>query len=150
MTLRSLHRCSSLACLIFGLLAFGVYGNTSAMGQEMVDLVLRKIAVEPTKANGEAWDAFNGKPDLMVTVTSGRKRFTSSVVMNVLEHDFNVKALRVRAGALVEIVVIDEDVAVDDEIGTLTATISAADIAKGSVTFTGFGRVKQLVVEFRR
>ena len=150
MTLRSLPRSSSLAFLIFGLLAFAVYGNTPALAQGMVDLVIRQVEVEPTKANGEAWDAFNGKPDLMVTVISGRKRFTSSVVMNVFEHDFNVKALRVRAGAVVEIVVADQDIAVDDEIGTLTAVISPADIAKGSVTFSGFGRVKQLVVEFRK
>jgi hypothetical protein len=150
MTLRSLTRLSSPVFVFWTLLPLVAADSAPVLAQDVVDLVIRRVEVETTKANGEAWDAFNGKPDLMVTVASGRKRYTSSVAMNVFEHDFNAKALRVRAGAVVEFAVFDQDVAVDDEIGAFTATITAADIAKGSVTFPGIGRVKQLVVELRR
>ena len=148
MSLRTLRRLSLLALLSFALLSFP--GRGPASGQELVDLVIRTVDVEPTKSSGDAWDAFNGKPDLKVTVKSGRKRHTTAVVNNTMQTDFKSRALRVAPGTAIEIIVADDDVAVDDEIGRRTMTLGAEHIGPGGMVCGPFGRVRSLVLEFRR
>ena len=131
-----------------------VYGPSICRAQDaapaVMDLILRKVAVETTKANGDSWDPFGGKPDLRVTLRCGTRRYRSPVKLDTFAHDFKAKALRVRAGDIVEIMVHDQDAVVDDEIGRIKVMITAEQIAAGRATWKAFGRVKELNVELRR
>src|SRR5438132_1348751 len=84
-------------------------GNVPAV----VDLILRKVAVETTKANGDSWDPWGGKPDLRVTIRCGTRRYRSPVKLDTFVHDFKAKAMRVRPGDIVEIAVDDQDAVID-------------------------------------
>jgi hypothetical protein len=148
--LTSTGKASYLAMLGFVIVAPRAVHAQSAALADIVDLVLRKVAVETAKSNGESWDPLGGKPDLRVTLESGAKRFKSMVRSDAFTHDFKVKALRVRPGDIVEIVVRDQDAAVDDEIGRIKVTITAEQIHTGRAVWASFGRVKQLNVEFKR
>jgi len=117
---------------------------------ELVDLVLRTVTVEATKPSGESWDPLGGKPDLRVHVQCGTKRYKSPVKTDVYTHDFLAKAMRVRAGETVEFVVRDKDATADDEIGRTTLMLTTQHIQAGRAVVAGFGRVRQLAVEFRR
>jgi hypothetical protein len=116
----------------------------------MVDLLLRHVAVEATRINGDSWDTLGGKPDLRVDVQCGVHRYKSPVKKDTFAHDFKAKAIRVRAGDVVEITIWDQDAITDDLIGRVTVAISAEDIAAGVANWSAFGRVRELRVELKR
>ncbi len=150
LSLTSSGRLALLLALGMGTDVSSVVRAQDASRGGVVDLVLRKVVVETTKANGDSWDPLGGKPDLRVSIACGAKRFRSLVKKDVYAHDFKAKALRVRAGDLVEIAVYDQDAVVDDEIGRIRVTITAEQMAAGGAGWLLFGRVKELHVEFRR
>jgi hypothetical protein len=125
------------------------YGQSSGLA-DVADLVLRRVSVETTKSNGESWDSFGGRPDLRVGMVCGARRYKSPVKSDAYTHDFKAKSLRVRPGDIVEIVVRDQDAAVDDEIGRIRVTITAEQIHAGAAVWTAFGRVKELNVDLKR
>ena len=143
-----------LKCVLMLGVGAAVHGSSVSRGQQaapaVVDLILRKVAVETTKANGDSWDPFGGKPDLRVTILCGTRRYRSPVKLDTFVHDFKAKALRVRPGDIVEIVVDDQDAFIDDEIGRIKVTITAEQIAAGRATWKAFGRVKELNVDLKR
>src|SRR5437773_1229861 len=61
-----------LKCVLMLGVGAAVHGSSVSRGQQaapaVVDLILRKVAVETTKANGDSWDPFGGKPDLRITI----------------------------------------------------------------------------------
>ena len=101
-------------------------------------------------AYGDSWDPFGGKPDLRVTILCGTRRYRSPVKLDTFVHDFKAKAMRVRPGDIVEIVVDDQDPIGDDEIGRIKVTITAEQVAAGRATWKAFGRVKELNVDLKR
>src|SRR5437667_4195351 len=85
-----------LKCVLMLAVGGAVHGSSVSRGQQpaptVVDLILRKVAVETTKANGDSWDPFGGKPDLRVTILCGTRRYRSPVKLDTFVHDFKAKA----------------------------------------------------------
>ena len=129
-------------------------------------LVIRGCQVHPSTDKGEAWDVNNGKPDLMVIVRTvpasdrtavstndsrERREFKTKEKEDTFSADFNEMVdFGVRDGQMIEIEVVDVDVAVNDRIGRIQEKISAAAFKDGKRRFENFGRVIHLEMELRK
>lgn len=107
------------------------------------------IVVKSTKANGSAWDIFNGYPDIQVTLRhlKSAEAITTPVAEDCLEHTFNLLAGQVAAGDTLEIDVWDVDLAYNDHIGLKRLDLTPAMLEAGAVDLT-FGQVSSLRLKF--
>ncbi len=114
-------------------------------------LILERVAIEPTREDGEAWDGDEG-PDLMVRIVNqtSKQEFISNVRANSTEADFNVQTVRVLPGDTLEVTVLDQDLTnFDDVVGQRTQQVTEAMIAEETVDWAS-DRVNSLRLRFVR
>ena len=132
------------------LLAAGLV-STETQGAEPAMLVLERVEVRTVKSNDKPWDGGGGAPDLKISVErtsapKGEKHITA-VQEDVFKAIFHCKALEVQADDEIEIRVLDEDIAGDDEVGTIKRKITA-EMLKNREVEVSFDQVDKLVLRF--
>ena len=118
-------------------------------------VVVKKVEVKETKKDGSSWDVDNGKPDLAVSVRNesdkDQKAFTTKTKNDTFSADFDEPTtLKIRAGQVLEIEVLDIDVAVNDIIGKVRREIPADVLSKGKWRIESFDQVISLEIEFKK
>ena len=114
-------------------------------------LVIERVEVRTVKPNGDAWDGGGGAPDLKISVertsTPKGEKHVTAVQKDVFKPIFHCKALEVQAGDEIEIRVLDEDVASDDEVGKIKRKITG-EMLKNREVDLSFDQVDKLVLKF--
>ena len=113
-------------------------------------LVIGGVRVRTTKADGKSsWDSGGGAPDIKISVerTSEPKgeRHVTAPRRDCFEADFNRRALGVDVGDVIEILVLDEDLTRDDEIGKTSREVTATMLKSGVITLA-FDQVDELIL----
>jgi hypothetical protein len=132
-------------------------------------LYVAELEVEATKADGKAWDAGGGAPDLAYEIRwRGVGVFSSTTVQDALlarwslaslglhnlgggvSKEAAVRAARVHVapGEAVEIVVRDADLAFDDEVARWSVPLDRLEVGRTEVLAPG-GRLRRAVLELR-
>jgi hypothetical protein len=116
-------------------------------------VVLKAVKVAATKANGQAWDVNDGRPDIVVSMKNASDRTQKEIVTDektdVVEATYDAGMVLVSAGQKLTIKVEDKDLAANDLIGETTYEVNADTLKKGKVTLN-FGKVTDLTIEFRK
>jgi hypothetical protein len=146
-------RCATRFLLFLLLAAFPLPGFLAARAappKRGMDVVLVSVEVTRSKANGAAWDAANGLPDLQVTLRhkANGESYTTPVQDNTFTATFERNTIEVVEGDTIEITVVDKDAASNDLIGTVTHRITAANVRERKLDLP-FGQVKSLKLELR-
>ena len=135
-----------------------VLGGNTVVAEDAKDaqytIVVHRVQVKTTKADGATWDINNGKPDLAVIVrnvdekdvTGGRTKTKEEVFEATFDETLTTK---VRAGQTLEIEVVDVDVAVNDTIGKIRKEITPEVLAKKKLKFENFEQVISLEIELK-
>lgn len=142
-----------MGVLLMVVVFMGQRGSFSPQDDAEFQLLIRKIQVKPTDANGNAWDANDSKPDLVVTVRNLSEKSlsplrtkartaTSVAIIN------DATGLKFRQGDQLVFRVVDQDLMFDDEIGAVRW--QATNIREGEQRFIEFGRVLSLEFEVRK
>lgn len=117
-------------------------------------VIIKSTKVKTTKADGKAWDAMDGAPDLFVRVRvdeKGAKEYDTKVKDDVFEATFDEPTnIKFRIGQKVIFTVIDKDVAANDDCGTFNLITTEPVISKGKLRLENFGQVIYLDVEFKK
>jgi hypothetical protein len=135
-------------------LAIVVLPPLLAKAESAATLIIERVEVRTTKDDGKSsWDAGGGAPDILITVErisepKGEKHATSTAE-DSFKATFNRKALGVDEGDRIEIRVLDEDVAADDEIGEIRHKITAKDLKSGEIELA-FDQVDKLILRLER
>ncbi len=114
---------------------------TSGLRADDALLVVGGVKVRTTKADGRSsWDSGGGAPDIKISVerTSeprGERHITASR-KDCFEATFNRRALGVDVGDVIEILVLDEDLTRDDEIGKTSCKVTATMLKSGEIKFS--------------
>lgn len=113
------------------------------------EVAIESIVVKSTKANGKAWDAFAGYPDIQVALRhlKSASSVTTPVAADRLMHTYNLLAGKVAPGDALELDVWDVDVAYNDHIGLKRLELTREMLEAGSVELT-FGQVSSLRLKF--
>lgn len=118
-------------------------------------VVVKKVQVKETKADGSAWDIDNGRPDLAVTVRNtsdkDQKDFTTKTRDDTFSAEFDEPTtIKVRPGQTLEFEVLDKDVAVSDTIGKVRKEMTAEVLGKGTLKLEKFNQVIVLEVTVKK
>jgi hypothetical protein len=142
----------ALSCLVA--LCLAAWAQPAQAQDEAWTVVIKKVQVEQTKADGASWDVNDGKPDLAVIVRNLDQKgdeFTSKQHDDTFAADINQPSdLKFRVGQTIEFEVVDKDVAVNDTIGKVSKKMDANVLKEGLMKFEKFNRVILLEVEFKK
>jgi hypothetical protein len=149
-----LTRRIAAAVLTAGSLLFGGWA-VFAVGEADYTVIIKKVEVKTTNANGNSWDVNDGKPDLAVIVrnTSDKesKTFQTKEKTDTFSAEFNEPtAIKFRQGHILEFQVVDRDVAVNDEIGKFKLEMTEKELKEGKQRREGFGQVIYLELELKK
>ena len=108
-------------------------------------VVLRSIQVTNKKKDGSSWDS-GSDADVLVAIKTKVQKWTSTQTVNSNQADFKESFGPLKAGDTLDIVVMDQDLIVNDLIGSTLYTLTDADIDKGSIELT-FGSVESIKFE---
>src|SRR5262245_39574530 len=113
-------------------------------------VVVHRVEVEKTKANGEAWDINNGKPDLVVIVRNisdkDQKEFQTKEATDTFTAEYDAPTtIKARADQTLEFEVVDKDVALNDQIGKVQRKVGT-ELKEGKSKLEKFGRVIMLEI----
>src|SRR4051794_34339224 len=152
---RLLLSCLVASCLLMTGTTTATAARAAADDDEAYTVVIKKVSVKKTKADGSSWDINDGKPDLAVKVRnasdSKAKAYTTKTKDDVFEAEFNEPTnIKFRKGQTLEFEVLDIDVAVNDLIGKTSKEMTEAMLKKGKLTFENFGQVIRLEVEVKK
>src|SRR5262245_57398130 len=94
-------------------------GTTAISGEKDTaedTIVLKKVEVHKTKADGSSWDIMDGKPDLVVkiqnTSVADSKPWQSKEVTDSFTADYNAPTdIKVKVGQTLRFTVLDKDIA---------------------------------------
>ena len=136
-------------------LVLGGGQRIAAADEDAYTVIIKKVEVKTTKADGSAWDVDNGKPDLAVKVRNysekGSKTFTTKTKDDTFSAEFDEPTtVKFRKGQTLEFEVVDVDVAVNDSIGKLSKDMGDDLIKKGKLAFENFGQVIRLEIEVKK
>ena len=146
-----------LAVVALTALCVALLGGRGGRAEEERDytVVVKKVEVEKTKADGKAWDIDEGKPDLAVTVRNVSrpedKEFTTKTRDDTFSADLNEPTtIKVRPGQTLEFEVTDKDVALGDTVGKVSKEMTAQVLEKGVLRLEKFGQVIRLEVQVKK
>lgn len=80
------------------------------------------VSVAERKADGKPWDAMGGAPDLMVFVSCNQKSVQSGVATDRFNATLLLPPIELKKGDIVQVVLVDKDMAQSDPIGSATIT----------------------------
>jgi hypothetical protein len=143
------------ALLVAGTL---IWGGVALVAQEKggeYTVVVKKVEVKTTNVNGNSWDVNDGKPDLAVIIRNlddkDQKTFQTKEKTDAFSTDFNEPTtIKFRSGQHLELLVVDRDVAVNDDIGKFKLETSDKAIKDGKVRMENFGQVIYLEIELKK
>lgn len=118
-------------------------------------IIVKKVEVKTTKADGAAWDINDGKPDLSVSVRNvdekDSKAYKTKTKDDVTSADVDeTTTVKVRPGQTIEFEVLDVDAAVNDSAGKVSKELDAATLKSGKLKLEKFGQVIVLEIEFKK
>jgi Ca2+-dependent lipid-binding protein len=97
----------------------------------MFEFIAVGASLPPTKLNGNAWDAFGGLPDPIVSVLSSAGYGTSTYRSDTLKPVWNETLIKNQTAAALKsemtVTVTDSDSAFDDPVGSCKLTLKDAD-----------------------
>jgi hypothetical protein len=146
---------------VFGILIGSQIPGAAAGGdKDEYTVVINKVEIKKTKANGEAWDVNDGAPDLRVfvrnTTNKDEKAFETKEKKDTYSAVFDEPAnFKVKKGQSIEIEVVDVDVAVNDQAGKTILELSdehirKAEGAKGKLRLENFGQVVYVDIQLKK
>jgi hypothetical protein len=140
-----------LAALLFSVALFTE--ATAQDKQEAVRVTIKSVRVKAVNKDGNAWDVNNGKPDLAVRIRNMSDKNVKDLTTDTAEDSFQatftgaiVPALR---DQMLQIDVVDKDVAIEDLIGRKTLVLNQDTLKNGRVELS-FDQVESLVLEFAK
>jgi hypothetical protein len=78
------------------------------------------VSVPERKADGNAWDAMGGAPDLLVVLSANGKSVQGPVAQDRFNAEVKLPPLALKKGDTVSVVVVDQDMSQNDPIGSAT------------------------------
>src|SRR5262245_54932729 len=133
-------------------------GTTAISGEKDTaeyTIIIKKVEVHKTKADGSAWDIMDGKPDLVVKVqntsVADSKPFQTKEETDSFTADYNTPTdIKVKLGQNLRFTVLDKDIAADDEIGVHNMELTKKHVDIGKLRIENFGRVIFLEFELKK
>jgi hypothetical protein len=135
-------------------------------------VIVHRLEVKQTNQDGNSWDINDGKPDLKVTVRNiseaDSKAFETPQKEDTFSAEWNSPTtVKFRSGQTLEFVVLDGDVAANDEMGRVRKHLTEAGaketaapkdlrpeeravLKEGRMKFENFGQVILLEIEIKK
>ena len=145
---------AAMVLAVCGLFAGNHAYSAGDSGKEYT-IVVKRVEVKKTKADGSAWDIMDGAPDLFVRVSNvsvkGSKSFDTEVKDDTYTAEFNTPTnIKFVPGQTVRFEVIDKDIAANDEVGKADVELSEKVIKDGTVRISNFGQVIVLEITVKK
>ncbi|MFO0968913.1 MAG: C2 domain-containing protein [Gemmataceae bacterium] len=143
--------CAVVAAVAALLLGSQVFSADDKDDQYTV--IIKKVEVKKTKADGSSWDPMNGAPDLYVTVRNNTdksgKTYSTKVKDDTFVAEFNEPTtVRFKKGEQLHFEVMDKDPVGSDEVGAIN--VNTGKISEGGIRLENFGQVVVLEVSFKK
>jgi hypothetical protein len=122
--------------------------SNSKIAQTPARMVLKSVKIDDSRPNGGKWD--NGSDaDLRVQINTAKWSWTSPTSSNQNSTTFNKEIGTVSLGDTFNIEVLDEDLFLNDSVGSTRYQITEKELEAGSIQLK-FGSVESLMLEFKR
>jgi len=117
-------------------------------------VVIKRVEVHKTKADGSSWDPMNGAPDIYVRVQNATDKSTKAYETKVKDDTFVAEFneptnVKFKKGQQLHFEVMDKDTVSSDEIGSIN--VNATKFKEGEpMRIENFGRVISMDIVFKK